>query len=330
MRYIDHGDGGEAGVLTLAEMPAPQPATGQVLVRVAHAGVNRPDVQQRKGVYPPPADASPVLGLEVAGHIEALGEGVDGWRVGDPVCALTPGGGYAEYCVTPAAHCLPVPRGLSLAEAAALPETCFTVWSNVFDRGRLQAGETLLVHGGSSGIGTTAIQMARALGAASIVTVGGADKARACLALGARAAIDYREQDFVEEVKRLTDGRGVDVILDMVGGDYTPRNLRCLAVGGRLVQIAFLRGRSAELDLGLLMTRRLHVTGSTLRPQSHEAKAAIARSLRERVWPEIEAGAIRPIVHARFPLERAAEAHRLMESSGHIGKIVLDVRGGDA
>lgn len=325
MRYITHGEGGGPEVLVPADMPRPQPGRGELLIEVAHAGVNRPDVQQRKGVYPPPPGASPVLGLEVAGRVAALGDDVDGWQVGDAVCALTPGGGYAEFCVAPAGHCLPIPDGVSPAEAAAVPENAFTVWSNVFQRGALGRGETLLVHGGSGGIGTTAIQIAHALGSRVLVTVGSADKARACRQLGADAAIEYRRQDFVAEVERLTEGRGVDVILDMVGGDYTPRNLRCLAPEGRLVQIAFPRGHKVELDLARLMTRRLHVTGSTLRPQSVEAKSAIAVALRERVWPLLASGRYRPPIHARFPLEAAADAHALMESGAHVGKILLDV-----
>jgi putative PIG3 family NAD(P)H quinone oxidoreductase len=285
--------------------------------------VNRPDLLQRAGSYPPPPGASPVLGLEVAGTLAALGGEVADWREGDSVCALVPGGGYAEYCLAPAPHCLPVPRGLSMVEAAGLPETFFTVWSNVFDRGRLQPGESFLVHGGSSGIGTTAIQLAHAFSARVFATAGSPEKCAVCTELGAERAIDYRREDFTAIVKEATEGRGVDVILDMVGGPYVEKNLRALAVEGRLVQIAFLQGSKVTLDLVHLMMRRQTITGSTLRPRSVADKAAIARALREKVWPLIEAKRVRPLIDRSFPLAEAAEAHRLMQSSAHIGKIIL-------
>jgi putative PIG3 family NAD(P)H quinone oxidoreductase len=290
---------------------------------MAAAGVNRPDVLQRAGKYPPPPGASDIPGLEVAGTVVATGSDATRWREGDRVCALVAGGGYAEYCTAPAVQCLPVPRGLTWVEAAALPETFFTVWTNVFERGRLAAGETLLVHGGSSGIGTTAIQLARAFGARVFATAGSARKCEACEQLGAERCINYRDEDFVTVVKTLTGGRGVDVVLDMVGGDYVARNLEALAVEGRLVQIAFLKGSVAPVDLFVLMRRRLTLTGSTLRARTPEEKGAIARPLEARVWPLIEEGRVRPVVHATFPLAAAADAHRLMESGAHIGKIVL-------
>jgi putative PIG3 family NAD(P)H quinone oxidoreductase len=325
MRFVEAAAAGGPDVLQLAETDVPQPGPGEVLIRVAAAGVNRPDVLQRAGLYPPPPGASPVLGLEVAGTIVATGQQVQGWRLGDVVCALVPGGGYAEFCVTPAAHCLPIPRGLGVTEAAALPETFFTVWSNVFDRGRLARGESFLVHGGTSGIGTTAIQLARAFGARVFATAGSPEKCAVCRELGAEQAIDYRQADFVAAVREATGGRGVDVILDMVGGPYVERNLRVLAVEGRLVQIAFLQGSKVTLDLVHLMVRRQTITGSTLRPRSVAEKAAIAAALREKVWPLIEAGTVRPMIDRTFPLADAAAAHRLMESSQHIGKIVLTV-----
>jgi putative PIG3 family NAD(P)H quinone oxidoreductase len=325
MRFIDMAGPGGPEVLALATGPVPQPGPGEVLIRVAAAGVNRPDVLQRTGSYPPPPGASPVLGLEVAGTIAALGPGVTEWRQGDTVCALVPGGGYAEYCVTPAPQCLPVPHGLSLIEAAVLPETFFTVWSNVFDRGRLKPGESFLVHGGSSGIGTTAIQLARAFGARVFATAGSPEKCAVCRELGAERAIDYRQEDFAAAIKEATQGRGVNVILDMVGGPYIEKNLRSLAVEGRLVQIAFLQGSKVTLDLVHLMMRRQTITGSTLRPRPVADKAAIAQALREKVWPLIEKKQVRPIVDRSFPLAEAAEAHRLMESSAHIGKILLTI-----
>jgi putative PIG3 family NAD(P)H quinone oxidoreductase len=323
MAAIEIARPGGPEVLSPARRPRPSPAAGELLIEVEAAGVNRPDVLQRQGHYPPPPGASDIPGLEVAGVVAAAGEGVSGWAEGDRVCALLAGGGYAEYAAAPAPQCLPVPRGLGAVEAAALPETFFTVWTNVFERGRLRAGETLLVHGGSSGIGTAAIALARAFGARVLATAGGAEKCAACERLGAARAVNYREEDFVAAVKAETGGRGVDVVLDMVGGDYTPRNLECLARDGRLVQIAFLRGSKVQLDLLPVMQRRLTITGSTLRPRSVEEKGAIARALREQVWPLIEQGRVRPLVHATFPLRKAADAHRLMESGGHIGKIVL-------
>jgi putative PIG3 family NAD(P)H quinone oxidoreductase len=325
MRFIDAAAAGGPDVLRLATGPVPAPGPGEVLIRVMAAGVNRPDVLQRSGSYPPPPGASPILGLEVSGTIAERGAGVAGCQAGDEVCALVPGGGYAEYCLAPASHCLPVPRGLSVIEAAGLPETFFTVWTNVFDRGRLKAGESFLVHGGTSGIGTTAVQLARAFGARVFATAGNPEKCAVCRALGAERAIDYRQEDFPAVVKEATQGRGVDVILDMVGGPYVEKNLRSLAVEGRLVQIAFLQGSKVTLDLVHLMMRRQTITGSTLRPRSVEDKAAIARALRDKVWPLLEGGQVRPLIDHEFPLGEAAEAHRLMESSRHIGKILLTI-----
>ena len=322
MRAVAIRAPGGPEVLQPGTRPVPSPKAGEVLIRVRHAGVNRPDVLQRAGLYDPPPDASPLPGLECAGEVAALGGGVSGLGVGDPVCALLPGGGYAEYAVTPAAHCLPVPEGLSLREAACLPETCFTVWSNLVMRGRLAPGERLLIHGGSSGIGTTAIQIARSLGARVFVTAGSRAKCEACEGLGAERAIDYREEDFVEVVR--AEG-GADVILDMVGGGYIPRNLATLADDGRLVQIAFLSGPKAEVNFSQLMVRRLTITGSTLRPQSVAAKARIADELRAHVWPMVASGALRPVIDTALPLDQAADAHARMERSEHIGKIVLDV-----
>lgn len=310
-------------VLKPATLPVPSPGAGEILIKVEAAGVNRPDVLQRKGMYNPPPGASPLPGLEVAGHVAAIGPDVAGWSIGDPVCALVSGGGYAEFCVAPAPQCLPIPKGLSAAEAAGLPETLFTVWTNVFERGRLQTGERFLVHGGSSGIGTTAIQLAKAWGAIVFATAGSAGKAQACRDLGADVAIDYREQDFLAVVKEKTGGRGVDLILDMVGGDYVARNIDALAVDGRHVSIAFLKGSKVEIDLQKVMAKRLTLTGSTLRPRSVAEKGAIAAALQAEVWPLIEAGRVRPVIHATFPLAQAAEAHALMESSAHVGKIIL-------
>ncbi|MGF6226535.1 NADPH2:quinone reductase [Inquilinus ginsengisoli] len=310
-------------VLKPATLPVPSPGTGEILIRVEAAGVNRPDVLQRKGMYNPPPGASPLPGLEVAGHVAGIGPQVTGWSVGDPVCALVSGGGYAEFCIAPAPQCLPIPQGLSATEAAGLPETLFTVWTNVFERGRLQTGERFLVHGGSSGIGTTAIQLAKAWGAIVFATAGSAEKAQACRDLGADVAIDYREQDFLAVVKEKTGGRGVDLILDMVGGDYVARNIDALAVDGRHVSIAFLKGSKVEIDLQKVMAKRLTLTGSTLRPRSVAEKGAIAAALQAEVWPLIEAGRVRPVIHATFPLAQAAEAHALMESSAHVGKIIL-------
>jgi len=327
MRYIQHpGAGGAPETMTIADGPAPELRAGEVLIEVAFAGVNRPDVIQREGKYPPPPGASPVLGLEVAGRVAAAAPDVRWPAVGDVVCALTPGGGYAELCAVPAAHCLPVPSGLSVAEAAALPENYFTVWANVFERGALKAGEKLLVHGGTGGIGITAIQLGKAFGAEVWTTVGSEEKAEAARRAGADVAINHREQDFAAVVRERTAKRGVDVILDIVGGDYVERNLRSLAVGGRLVNIAFLKGSKVTVDLLPVMTKRLTVTGSTLRPRTIAEKAALAQALREHVWPRLALGECRPWIHATFPLERAAEAHRLMEASGHIGKILLQVR----
>lgn len=323
MKAVEIAEPGGPEVLRVAERPVPSPGRGEVLVKVAAAGINRPDVMQRKGMYPPPPGAPDIPGLEIAGTVVALGGEANGIAVGDNVCALVAGGGYAQYCTAPAPLCLPVPAGMSAAEAASVPETFFTVWTNVFDRGRLAPGETLLVHGGSSGIGTTAIQLAKAFDAAVYVTAGSADKCRFCTELGADAAINYREEDFVQRVSELTEERGVDLILDMVGGDYLPRNLACLAVEGRLVQIALQHGPKAEVNLLPIMLKRLTVTGSTLRPRSVAQKAEIARALQDKVWPLLEAGTVRPVLHAQFPLSEAAEAHRLMESSKHIGKIVL-------
>ena len=316
--------GPEVMRLAIAKLPAPRP--DEVLIRVLAAGVNRPDVAQRQGAYPPPPTASPILGLEVAGEIVAVGAEVSGLRPGARVCALANGGGYAEYCVAPATQCLPWPDGYDAVRAAALPETYFTVWANVFMLGRLSRGESLLVHGGTSGIGVTAIQLAGAFGATAYATVGSAEKARACERLGATAAINYRTADFLDEIKRLTDGRGVDVVLDMVGAPYFPRNLRCLAMDGRLVQIAFLQGsKVAEFDLAPVMTRRLTVTGSTMRPRTTAQKGVIAEQLRAQVWPMLDSGRCGPVIHQVFPLGEAAAAHALMETSAHIGKIMLRV-----
>lgn len=315
---------GGPGVLDLRRRPVPSPGQGQILIRVAYAGVNRPDVLQRQGAYAPPPGASDLPGLECSGHVAAVGPGVTQWEIGDAVCALLPGGGYAEYVVTPADHALPVPEGLSMAEAACLPETCFTVWSNIVMRGGLQAGERFLVHGGSSGIGTTAIQIAKALGARVWATAGSDTKCDACETLGA-TAINYRNADFVKTMQ--AEG-GADLILDMVGGDYIVRNLKALAEDGRLVFIAFLGGPKAEVNFAPLMTRRLTITGSTLRPQSDLAKSRIAAQLREQVWPMIEAGKLRPVMDQEFPLAEAEGAHSRMEGGDHIGKIVLRVAGG--
>ena len=326
MRVIEISTPGGPEVLRPGQRPVPSPAAGEVLIEVAAAGVNRPDVLQRKGGYPPPPGASDIPGLEVAGTVVALGPEVTEWKSGDEVCALVTGGGYAEYVAAPAVQCLRVPRGLTLEQAASLPETFFTVWVNVFQRGALKNDETLLVQGGSSGIGVTAIQMARAFGHRVFVTAGTAEKCAECEKLGATRAINYRNEDFVTVIKQLTGGRGVDVILDMVGGDYVPRELACLAEDGRLSLIAFLGGTKTSLDMTDILRRRLTITGSTLRPRPVEVKAAIARALREKVWPLIEAGKIRPVIYRIFGLEDAAAAHSLMESSEHVGKILLTVR----
>ncbi|MBR9910966.1 MAG: NAD(P)H-quinone oxidoreductase [Gammaproteobacteria bacterium] len=325
MRYVNISKPGDISVLSVETTEAPVPRENEVLIDVAYAGVNRPDIFQRLGSYPVPAGASPIMGLEVSGRVAAIGSGVTRFQVGDQVCALTNGGGYAERVCAAETQCLPVPAGLTMAEAAALPETCFTVWSNVFDRGRLQPGEWLLVHGGASGIGTTAIQMARALGARVIATASSDEKCQVCLDLGAEVAINYRQQDFVEQVRAVTDGHGADVILDMVGGDYIPRNIEVAAQDGRIVSIAFLRGAKVEVNFSLMMAKRLVLTGSTLRPQSTAQKAAIASQLQERVWPLIEAGAIRPLIAREYPLQEVAEAHKLMESNQLVGKIVLNM-----
>lgn len=312
--------------LRLAERPLPQPGAGELLIRVAASGVNRPDVLQRKGHYAPPPGVSDLPGLEVAGVVEsgdAAAMAQAGIRVGDRVCALVAGGGYAEYCVAPVAQCLPVPEGLSDVEAASLPETFFTVWSNVFDRARLQAGETLLVQGGSSGIGVTAIQLARARGATVIVTAGTDEKCAACLTLGAHHAINYKSQDFVAEAQRITEGRGVDVVLDMVAGPYMAREVECLAEDGRVVIIAVQGGVKAEFNAALVLRKRLTITGSTLRPRPVAFKAAIAQALREQVWPLLASGAVKPVIHSTFAAADAAQAHALMESNQHVGKIVL-------
>jgi len=326
MRAIEISTPGAPEVLRPVLRPVPLPAAGEVLIEVAAAGVNRPDVLQRKGGYPPPPGASDIPGLEVAGTVARLGPQVSGCKVGDEVCALVTGGGYAEYVAAPAVQCLPVPRGLTLEQAASLPETFFTVWVNVFQRGALKNEETLLVQGGSSGIGVTAIQMARAFGHRVFVTAGTSEKCAECEKLGATRAINYRSEDFVAVIKQLTGGRGVDVILDMVGGDYVPRELASLADDGRLCLIAFLGGTRTTLEMTDILRRRLTITGSTLRPRPVEVKHAIAQALREKVWPLIEAGKIRPVIYRTFELEEAAAAHSLMESSEHVGKIMLNVR----
>ena len=310
----------------VAEGPPPVPGPGEILIEVNFAGVNRPDVIQRSGRYPPPSGASPILGLEVAGRVAALGAGVDSWKIGDLVTALVPGGGYAEFCVTPSLHALPVPVGLSLAEAAGLPETWFTVWANLIDMARLKAGERLLVHGGSSGIGLTAIQLARLLGVEVIVTVGSPEKAAFCRAFGADHAIDYRQEDFLPKVKEITAGEGVDVVLDMVGGAYIQKNVSLLRRDGRLVMIAFLEGSKTEFDFMPVMLKRLTLSGSTMRPRSVAEKAAIRDALLQKIWPALAGGRLKPHLFATFPLAAAGEAHRLMESSRHIGKIMLQVK----
>ena len=325
MRYVGITAPGGPDALQIMTGPIPTPGTGEVLVRVVAAGVNRPDILQRQGKYPPPPGASSILGLEIAGAVAAVGAGVERWRVGDELCALVAGGGYAEYCVVPEAQGLPVPSGLTMVEAAALPETFFTVWTNLFQRGRLRSGETALIHGGASGIGTTAIQLARTFGARVFATAGSAAKCAACRELGADLAINYHEDDFVRAVEQATAGRGVDVILDMVGGDYVARNLSVLAVDGRLVQIAFMAGSRIELDVRVVMTKRLTVTGSTLRPRSVSEKGAIARELETQVWPLLASRQVHPVVYRTFPLADAAAAHRVIESGEHIGKVVLTI-----
>ena len=327
MRCIEIREPGGPEVLQTAERPDPVPGDGELTIDVVAAGVNRPDVMQRKGGYPPPPGASDVPGLEVSGIVSQVGPGVSPALVGQAVCALLPGGGYATRAVAAAALCLPVPAGVAIEEAAGFPETCFTVWHNVFERGHLRTGETILVHGGSSGIGTTAIQLAAARGARVIVTAGSDQKCTACVDLGAWKAINYRTHDFVEEVRGLTEGKGVDLVLDMVGGSYVPRNVALLATEGRLVQIALMEGQASSLvDFRRVLTRRLTITGSTLRPRTVAEKAAIAGGVLAEVWPLVSAGRVRPVIQRTFPLEDAAAAHRLMESSGHIGKILLTTR----
>jgi putative PIG3 family NAD(P)H quinone oxidoreductase len=325
MECVEIEKPGGPEVLKPARRPAPRAGDGEVLVKVAAAGVNRPDVLQRRGMYNPPPGTIDLPGLEIAGTVVALGERVERWKIGDQVCALVAGGGYAAYCAAPGPQCLPVPKGLDLVQAACLPETVMTVWTNVFERGRLQKGESFLVHGGASGIGTTAIQMAKAWGARVFATAGGEAKAKACRDLGADLAVDYKTQDFAAAVKEAAGKRGVDVILDMVGGDYFAKNVDCLAVEGRLVYIASLRGAKVELNIAQMMQKRIYVTGSTLRPRSVAEKGAIARAVEAQIWPRVEAGRIRPVIHARFPLAEAAKAHALMETNAHIGKIVLTV-----
>lgn len=326
MKAVEISTFGPPEVLRLVERPDPSPAVGEILIDVAAAGVNRPDVIQRLGKYPPPPGASDIPGLEVAGVVAGLGEGVTGWSVGDPVCALLAGGGYAELAAVPHEQCLPIPKGLTAIQAAGIPETFFTVWTNVFQRGTLQAGETILIHGGTSGIGTTAIQLAKAFGARVFATAGSDDKCDALRQLGADQAFNYKTEDWVAEGKRATGGAGVNLILDIVGGDYIARNLDLLAVEGRLLQIAFLKSAKAEIDFSLVMRKRLTVTGSTLRPRTPAEKGAIARDLVEHVWPLLEQGRIAPVIHKVFPLADAAAAHRMMEESTHIGKLILRLR----
>jgi putative PIG3 family NAD(P)H quinone oxidoreductase len=326
MTAIDPGGPGGPEVLQPVERRVPQPGAGEYLIAVEAAGVNRPDVMQRMGLYPPPPGASTIPGLEIAGRVAAAGEGADHSLVGQAVCALVAGGGYAEYCTAPAGQCLPVPPAFTMIEAAAIPETFFTVWSNLFQRGGAKGGDAVLVHGGTSGIGTTAILLGKLFGLKVIVTAGSGEKCRRALEIGAAAAINYREQDFVEEVKRITGGAGAEVVLDMVGGDYLPRNLACLAEEGRHVSIAAQRGAKAELPIWTVMARRLTLTGSTLRARPTAFKSALAAELKREVWPQLEEGKLRPVIDSVFPLAEAAEAHRRMESGDHIGKIVLQVR----
>ncbi len=326
MRFIDLPSHGGPEVMTMSEAPLPRPAKGEVLLKVEAAGVNRPDVAQRQGTYPPPKDASPILGLEVAGEVVALGEGVTEFKLGDKVCALANGGGYAQYCVVPAGQALPFPKGYDAVKAAALPETFFTVWANLFQMAGLTEGETVLIHGGTSGIGTTAIQLAKAFGAEVYTTAGSAEKCEACVKLGAKRAINYREEDFADVVKSETGGKGVDVVLDMIGASYFEKNLAALAKDGCLSIIAFLGGAVAEkVDLRPIMVKRLTVTGSTMRPRTADEKRAIRDELVEQVWPLIESGQVAPVINRVFTLDEVVEAHRLMESSSHIGKIVMRV-----
>jgi NADPH:quinone reductase len=325
MRYISMREPGPPDVLVAAEGPLPQLAPGEVLIEVAYAGVNRPDCLQRSGAYPPPADASPIIGLEVAGRIAALGDGVTTWQIGDEVCALTPGGGYAGYCATPAGFCLPIPAGLTLREAAGIPENYFTVWYNVFDRVHLTAGESILIHGGTSGIGLTAIQLAKAFGATVYTTAGSTEKVAFCRMMGADHAFDYKVQDFVAEVFRITSKRGVNVVLDMVGGDYVEKNLKCLSLEGRLTQIGFLNGSRVNVDLRHVLMKRLTVTGSTLRASPPARKVALANSLREKVWPLFAQRRLQVVIQDTLPLAQAGKAHALMESGRLIGKVILKV-----
>lgn len=325
MRYVDITEYGGPEVMKIKQGEIPHPAEGEVLIKVHAAGVNRPDVMQRQGFYPPPPGASPILGLEVAGEVVATGRDVSAWSVSDRVCALTNGGGYAQYVAVPAGQCLPVPKGLTMEEAAAIPETFFTVWTNVFDRAKLKPGESFLVHGGSGGIGIAAIQMAKSLGSIVFTTAGSTEKCRACQSSGAEIAINYHEQDYVKVLKTATDGKGVDVILDIVGGDYVARNLKLAANDGRIVSLSFIKGSRVEIDMMPILLKRLTITGSTLRPRSTKAKDAIAEKLRMQIWPLIERKEIKPLIAARFALVDAPEAHKLMESSNHIGKIILTV-----
>ena len=326
MRVVEISTPGGPEVLRVAERPRPVPGPGEVLIQVAAAGINRPDVMQRQGSYPPPPGASDIPGLEIAGKVVAVGLGVNYTKIGDAVCALVTGGGYATYCVAPEPQCLPVPKGFSMVEAAAMPETFFTVWHNVFERGRLVAGESILIHGGSSGIGTVAIQLAKAFGASAIfATAGSRDKCHACEKLGATRGIDYKHEDFVAVIKQATSNRGVDVILDMIGGDYVQKNLSILAVEGRHVSIATQGGVVAQVNFGPIMGKRLTLTGSGLRPRSVAEKGAMAASLKQKVWPLLDAGKVKPVINKTFPLAEAGEAHRLLETSSHIGKIVLTV-----
>ena len=325
MRYIDISEHGGPEVMKIKEGSIPEPGKGEVLIKVHAAGVNRPDVMQRQGLYPPPPGASPILGLEVAGEVKATGNDVSSWSVSDPVCALTNGGGYAEYVAVPAGQCLPIPAGLTFEQAAGLPETFFTVWVNVFDRAKLKPSETFLVHGGSSGIGISAIQMAKSLGSKVFTTAGSDEKCAACRRCGADIAVNYHEQDYVKVVMEATEGQGVDVILDIVGGDYVARNIALAAKDGRIVSLSFIKGSRVEVDMLPVLLKRLVITGSTLRPRSAETKAGIAENLRKRIWPLIESQTIKPVIAAHFPLKDAAQAHKLMESSQHIGKIILSV-----
>jgi len=330
MRYVDLPQPGPPDAMRIAEGPPPVARPGEVVIEVAYAGVNRPDCLQRAGAYPPPPDASPVMGLEVAGRIAALGDGVTEWKIGDEVCALTPGGGYAEYCATPAGFCLPLPPGLSMREAACVPETFFTVWYNLFERIHFDAGESVLIHGGTSGIGLTAIQLCKAHGAIVYATAGSDDKVAFCKSMGADHALNYKTQDWSAEVWRITDKKGVNVVLDMVGGDYVARNLRSLAPDGRLSQIAFLKSSTVELDMRMIMMKRLIVTGSTLRASPTSRKLALARALREKVWPLFAQGKVKVVLAHTFPLAEVAKAHTLMESGALIGKIALKASPGNA